>query len=67
MVAVRYMRELARAIVLGELKRHPELNDLPLVRNGNRLSVIPVTKSSGISYPHWNRSQLAILLRHCER
>jgi predicted RNA-binding protein with PUA-like domain len=44
MVAVRYMRELARAIVLGELKRHPELNDLPLLRKGNRLSVMPVTK-----------------------
>jgi predicted RNA-binding protein with PUA-like domain len=33
-----------RAIGLGELKRHPELNDLPLVRKGNPLSVIPVTK-----------------------
>jgi len=42
MVDVKLVRKLARTITLSELKQHPELSDLPLVRKGNRLSVMPV-------------------------
>lgn len=44
MVDVRFVRKLKRIITLTELKEQPELADLPLVRRGNRLSVMPVTK-----------------------
>lgn len=44
MVDVRYAREFKRTISLDELKRHPKLNEMPLVRKGNRLSIMPVTK-----------------------
>ncbi len=43
MVDVRFVRKLGRTITLEELKRHPELEEMPLVRRGNRLSVQPVT------------------------
>lgn len=42
MVDVRFVRKLDRTITLTELKQHPELGDLPLVRKGNRLSVMPI-------------------------
>lgn len=45
LVDVRYRRRLKRVITLRELKACPELEDLPLVRRGNRLSVMPVTKA----------------------
>jgi predicted RNA-binding protein with PUA-like domain len=41
-VDVRYVRKLKRIITLSELKEHPEVSDLPLVRRGNRLSIMPV-------------------------
>jgi predicted RNA-binding protein with PUA-like domain len=44
MVDVRYERRLKRVITLAELKRHPELKDMPLLRRGNRLSITPVTE-----------------------
>jgi len=44
MVDVRYVRKLKRVITLTELKVQPELADLPLLRRGNRLSVMPVNK-----------------------
>lgn len=44
MVDVRFVRKLKRVITLTELKEQPELSDLPLVRRGNRLSVMPVSK-----------------------
>jgi predicted RNA-binding protein with PUA-like domain len=44
MVDVKYRRTLARTITLQELKREEQLSDMPLVRRGNRLSIIPVTK-----------------------
>lgn len=44
MVDVRFVRKLKRIISLAELKERPELADLPLVRRGNRLSVMPVSK-----------------------
>jgi len=43
-VDVRFVRKLKRVITLAELKEQPGLADLPLVRRGNRLSVMPVSK-----------------------
>lgn len=43
MVDVRFVRKLKRPITLKELKSHGSLLDLPLLRRGNRLSVMPVT------------------------
>jgi predicted RNA-binding protein with PUA-like domain len=45
MVDVRYKRRLARNIALAELKKYADgpLQDMPLVRKGNRLSIMPVT------------------------
>ncbi len=44
MVDVKYVRKLARTITLTELKANPALEGCPLVRKGNRLSVMPVEK-----------------------
>ncbi len=43
-VDVCLVRELKRLISLRELKDYSELRDLPLVRRGTRLSVMPVTE-----------------------
>jgi len=50
MVDVRYKRRLKRPISLRELKEYADsrLTDFALVRRGNRLSVLPVTKR------HWD-------------
>lgn len=45
MVDVRYKRTLKRLIPLRELRERPELDGLRLLRKGNRLSVMPVSKS----------------------
>jgi len=42
MVDVRFQRKLARTISLQELKQYRELAEMPLVKRGNRLSVMPV-------------------------
>jgi predicted RNA-binding protein with PUA-like domain len=47
MVDVQYVRKLKRTITLQELKANPRLEDMALVRKGNRLSVMPVTE------PQW--------------
>jgi predicted RNA-binding protein with PUA-like domain len=47
MVDVRFVRKFERTIPLTVLKSSPELQDMPLVRRGNRLSVMPVSE------PHW--------------
>jgi len=44
MVDVKYVKTLSRTLTLKELKQKAELADLALVRNGNRLSIMPVTK-----------------------
>jgi predicted RNA-binding protein with PUA-like domain len=44
MVDVKFVRKLKRIITLTELKTHSELSELPLVRRGNRLSVMPVAR-----------------------
>ena len=45
LLEVRYVRHTKRTIPLTELKQYAEgpLADFPLVRRGNRLSVMPVT------------------------
>jgi len=45
MVDVRFERRLERVIPLAELKANPALTDMPLVRKGNRLSIMPVTEA----------------------
>ena len=45
LVDVKFERKLARTISLDELKARDELADMPLVRKGNRLSVMPVAKA----------------------
>ena len=45
LVDVAFVKKLGRTITLAELHDHPELADLPLLRRGNRLSVMPVTKA----------------------
>jgi predicted RNA-binding protein with PUA-like domain len=44
LVDVKFERKLKRVIPLDELKGYDELADMPLVRKGNRLSVMPVSK-----------------------
>lgn len=43
-VDIRLVRRLRRTITLAELKKYPQLEDFPLLRRGNRLSVMPVTR-----------------------
>lgn len=47
-VDVKFVRKLRRTISLSELKAHPSLTDMLLVRKGNRLSVMPVEEK------HWH-------------
>ena len=46
MVDVKHKRKLKRTITLKELKEYAdtELEDCPLVRKGNRLSIMPLTE-----------------------
>lgn len=44
MVDVKFSRKLKRNITLQELKEVAALKDMPLVRKGNRLSIMPVTE-----------------------
>jgi predicted RNA-binding protein with PUA-like domain len=53
LVDVAFVRRLERLIGLDELKALPVLEDSPLVRRGNRLSVLP------LSAAHW-RAILAL-------
>ncbi|RRQ23777.1 EVE domain-containing protein [Guyparkeria sp. SCN-R1] len=45
LVDVKYVRHTKRVIPLTELKADPALEEMPLVRRGNRLSIMPVTKA----------------------
>ena len=45
MVDVKYIRPTRRAIPLYELKAHAQLENMPLVRKGNRLSIMPVSEA----------------------
>ncbi|WP_162045358.1 EVE domain-containing protein [Vibrio taketomensis] len=44
MVDIAFERKLSRVIPLAKLKAMPELEQLPLVKRGNRLSVMPVSE-----------------------
>lgn len=44
MVDIKHVRDLQREISLEELKQYPELSEMRLIKKGNRLSIIPVTK-----------------------
>ncbi len=50
MVDIRLKRKLRRIITLAELREREnnQLEDLPLLRKGNRLSILPVSKK------HWD-------------
>ena len=48
MVDVRYKRKLKRTITLAELRQQKHLDGLQLLKPGNRLSVMPVSKK------HWD-------------
>ncbi|MDC0611217.1 EVE domain-containing protein [Vibrio sp.] len=45
MVDVEFVRKLDRVIPLSVMKSMPELQDLPLVKRGNRLSIMPVSET----------------------
>ena len=45
MVDVGFVRKLKRTISLAELKERPELEGFPLIRRGNRLSIMPVNEA----------------------
>jgi predicted RNA-binding protein with PUA-like domain len=42
LVEVKFVKKLKRTITLKELQSDPALVEMPLVRKGNRLSVMPV-------------------------
>lgn len=44
MIDVKYVKSLSRTITLKELKSREELANLALIRRGNRLSIMPVSK-----------------------
>lgn len=46
-VDVEYIRTLQRVISLKELREHKILSDMLLLRRGNRLSIMPISKK------HW--------------
>jgi len=49
MVDIKYRRKMKRPISLEEIKQHADrLEGMPLIRRGNRLSIIPVDKA------HWD-------------
>ena len=43
MIDVRHVKTLSGVITLKELRTYPELEELALVRRGNRLSIMPVS------------------------
>ncbi|CAG0908690.1 unnamed protein product [Cyprideis torosa] len=46
MVDVAYERHLKRNITLTELKSNPALEAMPLLKKGNRLSIMPISKDA---------------------
>ena len=47
MVDIKFERKLKRTITLEELRQHAALADMPLLRKGNRLSIMPVSNYEG--------------------
>jgi predicted RNA-binding protein with PUA-like domain len=44
LVDVKFVRKLKRTISLSELKKHDAIAGMVLLRRGNRLSIMPVSK-----------------------
>ena len=44
-VEVQFVRRLRRLVTLRELRAWRELEELPLIRRGNRLSIMPVSRA----------------------
>lgn len=44
MVDVKYKNKFKKPVLMTEMKSYPELQNMQLLRKGNRLSVMPVTK-----------------------
>jgi len=44
MVDIRFKTKFKRTVSLAEMREQSGLQDMPLVRKGNRLSIMPVTK-----------------------
>ncbi|WP_086981877.1 EVE domain-containing protein [Vibrio aphrogenes] len=44
MVDIEFVRKFERIVTLAELKAIPDLENMPLVKRGNRLSVMPVSE-----------------------
>jgi|TARA_B100001964_G_C14032741_1_gene509015 predicted RNA-binding protein with PUA-like domain len=44
MVNVKFKRKLKKFITLEELRQHKDLNNLSLLKKGNRLSIMPLSK-----------------------
>ena len=49
LVDVAFVRKLKRNVTLAEIKAQKSLEDMILVRKGNRLSIMPIDKK------HWNK------------
>jgi predicted RNA-binding protein with PUA-like domain len=45
MVDVRYKRKFKRTVTLTEMKLHKKLKDMKLLQRGNRLSIMPLTRT----------------------
>ena len=45
LVDIKYLRHTRRVISLAELKGHEALENMPLLRKGNRLSIMPVSQA----------------------
>jgi len=46
MVDIKFKEKFDEIIPLDELKKYKELEDMPLLRKGNRLSIMPVSKEA---------------------
>ena len=49
MVDVMFKEKFAEVISLDSLKNNPALNEMPLVRKGSRLSIMPVTEQQWLT------------------
>eukprot|EP01006_Ploeotia_vitrea_P010324 TRINITY_DN2680_c0_g1_i2.p3 TRINITY_DN2680_c0_g1~~TRINITY_DN2680_c0_g1_i2.p3 ORF type:complete len:129 (-),score=59.27 TRINITY_DN2680_c0_g1_i2:82-468(-) len=45
MVDVGFVQKFKRLVSLAELRTHPVLSDMLILRRGNRLSITPITKA----------------------
>ncbi len=45
MVDIKLIEKFENPVTLKEIKNNPKLKDLKLIQRGNRLSVMPITKT----------------------